>query len=108
MNGMLDSGPYGLPVPDAPVTDRTMTGRVATFRPVGNRETRRLNPREIRRALHRAPLLNCSSEMDVLLDESGSIRSVNDVIRLRRELLLIAIEHLASVQYSSRWSLRIS
>jgi hypothetical protein len=47
--------------------------------------------------------------IDVIFDESWSVRGGNDIVGLRHELILIALEHVCGVmQLKGKWYARIS
>jgi hypothetical protein len=61
---------------------------------------RRLNRRDIRRQLRAAPRLQRDTLIDLIFDESWSVRGGNDTVGLRHELVLLALEHLGASRRS--------
>ena len=94
-------------MPDSSVLGRSHSGPCPAMRPRPGLAARRLNARQIRRSLRAAPRLRHDTLMSVVLDESASVWGGNDVLGLRREVLLIAVEHLSGLGLMSRWHLQI-
>ena len=96
-------------VPDSWVSGATTTGASPPVLPPPHVRIRQLNRSEIRRLLRKAPKLTRDMLVKVIFDESWSVRGGNDVVGLRHELILIALEHLAAgIQAKGRWYAQIS
>lgn len=102
------SQPGDLLVPDNLVVGRGMEGPAPALLPTPQVLPRGLNRAAIRRLLRAAPKLLRDSLLDVITDESASVRGGNDVIGHRHELILIAAEHLAGVKAQAHWHIRVS
>lgn len=69
---------------------------------------RQLDPHRVRRQLPRAVAPTRPLRLDLLSDLSGSMTGGNDVVGLRHEASLIALEHLAAGQRrQARWEAEI-
>lgn len=79
-----------------------------------NADSRSSSPRSpldaatIRRSLPPAPRLPVDALIEIVLDESASVRGGNDVVGLRHELLHIALSHLVVRRNPGTWHVQIS
>jgi len=101
--------PRDVVVADCTVPGKWIDGSGTPIRAAPRLHRRQLNRSEIRRRLRSAPKLGRDTLIDVIFDESWSVRGGNDVVGLRHELILIALEHLSgNFQRRGKWSARIS
>ncbi len=92
---------------DLLVPGHSTVGAAPRLRAVPRRRTRRIHLRAIQRQLHSAPSPRADTLIDVDFDESASVRGGNDVIGLRHELVVVALEHLARAKSDGRWFVRV-
>jgi len=95
-------------VPEWQVGGPTITGSCPPACPTPRRVLRQLNRQAVRRRLKAAPKPAGDTLIYIVLDESWSVRGGNDVVGLRHEILLIALEHLSAEGRISRWHVQIA
>ena len=96
-------------VPDSKVLGQVTIGSGAPLRARPKQHARQLNRSALRRLLRSAPKLTHDALLDVIFDESWSVRGGNDTIGLRHEVILVTLEHLAAgLQAKGKWYVRIS
>jgi len=98
----------GIVVPKWQVGGPTITGSCPPACPTPRRVLRQLNRQAVRRRLKPAPQPPDDTLIYIVLDESWSVRGGNDIVGLRREILLITLEHLSAEGRMSRWHVQIA
>jgi hypothetical protein len=101
--------PRDVLVADCTVPGKWIDGHGTPIRAAPRLHRRQLNRSQIRRLLRASPKLRRDTLIDIIFDESWSVRGGNDVVGLRHELILIALEHLGgNFQRRGKWIARLS
>ena len=90
------------------VRDELFDGRSCNLKPEASSPKSPLDEATVRRLLPPAPRLSVDALIEIILDESASVRGDNDVVGLRHELLHIALTHLVTRKSTGRWHVQIS
>jgi hypothetical protein len=102
------TSPLDLSVPDGSVSGPTVGGASPAMTPAPRQHARRVSLKAIAGQLRPAPAIRQDTLVDIIFDESASVRGGNDVIGLRHEVALVVVEHLVAVKSQGKWYLRVS